>query len=282
MKIYNFDDIYEDYDLFFIDIWGVVHDGITPYPGTINRLNKLLKEKDLSFLSNAPRPNIVVSKKLNEFGLNISSEQVITSGDLKREYLKKIIQQEKTIYHLGEDRNQDILAGLNVKTSHDIKHADYLLLSLYLDEHEDLNQFDELFCEAINKGIPILCANPDTTVRSNSYMRYCAGYFAEKIEEMGGKVEYFGKPHKNIYDFARIKMTKNIADDKILMIGDTIDKDIVGARNAGIHSTLVLTGNTSALLRDHEANDISTQLKVLDQQFEIHQAKPNWIINGMF
>ena len=48
------------FDLFFIDIWGVVHNGIKLYPNAINvleRLNSL--NKDYVLLTNAPRPNSV-------------------------------------------------------------------------------------------------------------------------------------------------------------------------------------------------------------------------------
>ena len=56
--------IYHKYDVFFIDLWGVVHNGIQLYPGAIEVLENLNKlNKRFVLLSNAPRP----SKKVEEF-----------------------------------------------------------------------------------------------------------------------------------------------------------------------------------------------------------------------
>ncbi|MDC1485880.1 TIGR01459 family HAD-type hydrolase, partial [Pelagibacteraceae bacterium] len=50
--------IVEDYDLFFIDLWGVVHNGIKLYEQAIITLKEIKKaKKDYVLLTNAPRPN---------------------------------------------------------------------------------------------------------------------------------------------------------------------------------------------------------------------------------
>ena len=46
----------ERYDGFVLDLWGVVHDGVTVFPGVIDALERLRDaSKKLVFLSNAPR-----------------------------------------------------------------------------------------------------------------------------------------------------------------------------------------------------------------------------------
>ena len=46
------------YDAFFIDLWGVIHNGINLYPGAINVLENLSKQrKRFVLISNAPRPS---------------------------------------------------------------------------------------------------------------------------------------------------------------------------------------------------------------------------------
>ncbi|MCC2646480.1 MAG: family hydrolase [Rickettsiaceae bacterium] len=281
--IYNFNDIYQNYDLFFIDVWGVVHDGYKPYPGTVDRLNKLLEEKKLFFVSNAPRPNYIVSQKLKEHGIKINDSHVITSGDVTRTHLSELGKEGKIIYHLGETTNTDILKDIDIKVTSNLEEADFLLLSIFLNEGASLEQFDSLFEQAVNLNIPVLCANPDKKIvkgaAGDSFV-YCAGYFAEKIEAMGGEVHYFGKPHKNIYDFAIQQARIETSLDKILMIGDTIYTDVLGANQAKIHSALVLTGNSEAHLK--EIIEKEAKISKLKEIFDSYKVEPNWVIKGLF
>ena len=79
------------YDIFYIDLWGVVHNGIELHAGAINVLNKLSElKKNYVLLTNAPRPNKTVKKFLEKLGM--SSEQrnhVYTSGQAALNYLTK-------------------------------------------------------------------------------------------------------------------------------------------------------------------------------------------------
>ena len=60
----------DQYDLFFIDLWGVIHDGIELYQESIDVLEKLSeRNKEFVLLTNAPRPNYNVMDFLNRMGL---------------------------------------------------------------------------------------------------------------------------------------------------------------------------------------------------------------------
>jgi ribonucleotide monophosphatase NagD (HAD superfamily) len=66
----------------------------------------------------------------------------------------------------------------------------------------------------------------------------CIGAYYEKL---GGKVVYFGKPFREIFEYAKT-MVDGLPNEKIAMIGDTPWTDIVGANAVGIGSIMVLTG----------------------------------------
>lgn len=264
--ITHFATILPNYDLFFIDIWGVVHDGIRPYPGTIDAINHLIDTKKVIFLSNAPRPAEVIMNKLQEYGINITVEGILTSGDVVRAMLCK--DPTKTIYHIGEDKNQDILRNINVKVVNSVKDADLILLSAFLDDPEKDDKFDEDLQEAAALKLPLICANPDTYVPNGSNVRRCAGIFAARYKQMDGKVIYCGKPHPNIFKAAieKFLVTKN----KILMIGDTFETDVLGARNAGIDVAMTLTGNGT------KSYD---KLASLGSEYGV---SPTWVIEGLW
>ena len=74
------------YDAFFIDLWGVIHNGIELYPSAIDVLENLDKlNKRFVLISNAPRPSKSVEKYLLKLKMNKSFvKNVFTSGSQKR------------------------------------------------------------------------------------------------------------------------------------------------------------------------------------------------------
>lgn len=260
LKFRNFLDAIQDYEVILFDLWGVIIEDGKNYPGVIDVVNEVIKQKTTFFLSNAPRPNFVIAENLSKWGLNtVTAEKVLTSGDVARNMIEeanqKLSGRVAKIYHLGDDRNDDILINMHYELVDDIDDADILLLSLHRDSDEDINQFNDILKKAAeNPNITTICSNPDITVPKGDSFRYCAGHFASIVENFGGEVVYTGKPKKIIYDRI-LKMNHNIPHDKILMVGDTFETDVLGANQAGIHSALVMTGNAKNFHKMHDSMD---------------------------
>ena len=249
-------DAINEYDVILFDLWGVIVEGEATYPGVIDAVNKVMEKKEVVFLSNAPRPDFIVAKNVGSWGLRgVTPAHVLTSGDIARCMIEEkavlIDKKSPVVYHLGADRNDDILIEIEHELTEDIDKADIMLLSLYRDDHENITEFDELLKGAAGRPeMLILCSNPDTTIPKQGVLRYCSGYFAELIEKFGGKVIYTGKPKSVIYDKI-IKRHSNTPLDRILMVGDTFETDILGANLAGIDSALVMTGNANSFHKMH-------------------------------
>ena len=57
--------IVEKYDIFILDQWGVMHDGVIAYPHAIDCVNKLLQlKKKLIIISNTSKRNKVTFDQL--------------------------------------------------------------------------------------------------------------------------------------------------------------------------------------------------------------------------
>ncbi|MDP4709457.1 MAG: TIGR01459 family HAD-type hydrolase [Rickettsiaceae bacterium] len=254
------DEAIHKYDLVLFDLWGVIIEGDSTYPGVVEAVNNMITRTNVMFLTNAPRPNFKVAENLRKWGItNAKEDMVVTSGDLARQMIQahnsNFEGKTPKIYHLGEDRNEDILINFNHELTQDLDNADILLLSLYRDDHEDIHEFNNILKQAaLKKDLLILCSNPDTTIPKHGTIRYCAGHFAEIIEKFGGEVVYTGKPKEVIYNFA-LQKQPHIKKERILMIGDTFETDILGANKAGIHSALVLSGNSAPFHNMHESMD---------------------------
>ncbi|MBY0534147.1 MAG: TIGR01459 family HAD-type hydrolase, partial [Rickettsiaceae bacterium] len=88
LNLTHLEECMDDYDLFLFDLWGVIIEGGDTYPGIVEALNKIIKKKDVIFLSNAPRPDFIVARNLRNWGiLDVTPEMVITSGDLARQLI---------------------------------------------------------------------------------------------------------------------------------------------------------------------------------------------------
>jgi HAD superfamily hydrolase (TIGR01459 family) len=228
--------IVNDYDLFFIDLWGVVHNGVEVYKNSIEVLNQLNKiNKEYVLLTNAPRPSLNVKMFLEKMGIKKEiSSKVYSSGEAALEHLLK--NKDKCFFHIGPPRDFDLFKSFENKKVNKIKDAEYLLCTGLFDDHDkDLNYY-ETFLEPHLKKL-MICTNPDLIVDRGDSREYCAGTIARLFDQMGGEVEYFGKPYAKIYNQAT-----DITNKKILCIGDNLNTDIRGANLQCYDSLLISNG----------------------------------------
>ncbi len=248
---YKISELINEYDAFFFDIWGVLHEGGELYPGIASMMNNLLNHnKTVRLISNVPRLKNNTARYLKDKGLDIDENHIFTSGEHTRLMLrnseKYFSKKIENIYHIGQDRNDEILSDLGLNIVSHPADSDIILITAYRDideNHDDLIKILEL-AYAYNKHA--ICANPDTEVIHQGNIRYCAGYFANLFEKLGGEVIYVGKPDNLIFEHCKESFPAENA--RILMIGDTFVTDVKGANGAGIDSALVLTGNTKVLM----------------------------------
>lgn len=245
-----------DYDAFIIDIWGVIFDGIKAYPGVIEFLNTLIAyPKAIMLLSNTASSSIVMIHNLEDLGIHLSPDMILTSGDLIREQFllwndPVFSQLPKKFYHLADSEHENMFSDIKIHEVKNLSEASFILVTTHMQDN--LNQYDDLLKSAQSFNLPMICANPDKIAMEGNVVWYCPGYIAEKYQQMGGTVYYYGKPYGFVYDKVLSQFKeKGITDKKrILMVGDTLETDILGARTAGIESALVMTGNVARLLKE--------------------------------
>ena len=229
--------IADNYQLFYVDLWGVVHNGISLHEEAIKALNEITKKKkSYVLLTNAPRPNHVVKSFLEKLGLEKEiRDHVFTSGEAALNYLKKNLS-IRAFFHIGPPRDFDLFSDFEKKKSETIEKSDYLLCTGLFDEHdEDLKYYKNLFEN--NLGKKMICTNPDLIVDRGKKRELCAGSVAMIFEKMGGEVIYFGKPYPEVYNQSIDNKNK-----KILSIGDNLNTDIKGANLLNFDSLIISNG----------------------------------------
>ena len=254
--------IQSKYDAFFIDLWGVIHNGIKLYSGAVEVLENLNKlNKRFVLMSNAPRPSKEVKKFLLKLKLNkILVKNIFTSGEAALKSLQRNVY-GKNFYHLGPTRDSNLFEGLE-NNKKNLKDADFILCTGLLDGHNNsLNYYKDLLKEYTQ--LKMICTNPDLVVHRGLEQEYCAGTLAEIFKEIGGKVIYFGKPYPEIYKFCIKK------DEKVLIIGDNIRTDIKGANNMKFDSLFITNGI-------HKDEFLNLQLQNYDKILEKYEVKTNY------
>ena len=233
----GFNSIVDSYQLFYIDLWGVVHNGVSLHDEAINVLKQISKKnKDYVLLTNAPRPNSSVKKFLEKMGMEKEMrDHVFTSGEAALNYLKKNFL-NKNFFHVGPPRDFDLFRDFEKNKSSDIEKSDYILCTGLFDNHnKDLVFYKNLFEKHLKKKM--VCTNPDLIVDRGNIREFCAGSVAMVFEKMGGNVVYFGKPYPEVYN-----QSFDNKDKKILSIGDNLNTDIKGANLLNYDSLIISNG----------------------------------------
>jgi HAD superfamily hydrolase (TIGR01459 family) len=256
-----------DYEIFYIDLWGVVHNGIALNKNAIEALEQISKEnKKYVLLTNAPRPSKTVKLYLEKMGMDSKiREKVYSSGEAALSYLKKKYLNEK-FFHIGPQKDFDLFSNFKKNKIEDINQSSYLLCTgLFDNKSDDLNYYKELFKSHTKKKM--ICTNPDLIVDRGEKRELCAGSVALIFEKMGGEVVYFGKPFPEVYN-----QSMNYKNKKVLSIGDNLNTDIKGANllnfdsliiSNGIHKDEIKIEGIEKVSKKYEAvvNFIQTELK---------------------
>ena len=259
--------IAQNYSLFYIDLWGVVHNGISLHNEAIRVLKEITKKnKDYILLTNAPRPNSAVKLFLEKLGMEKEiREHVFTSGEAALNYLKKNLF-NKSFFHIGPPRDFDLFKDFKKMKSQNIDKSQYILCTGLFDEHNtDLKYYKDLFEKNLEKKM--ICTNPDLIVDKGSIRELCAGSVAKEFELIGGKVDYFGKPYSLVYS-----QSAEIKNKNVLCIGDNLNTDIRGANNQQFDSLLILNG----IHRNEISNNLEKLLLKYDVSLNYTQSELEW------
>ena len=250
--------IVDNYQLFYIDLWGVVHNGIALNHEAINTIKEITKKnKDYVLLTNAPRPNNTVKSFLEKMGLEKEiRDHVFTSGDAALNYIKKNLI-NKSFFHVGPPRDFDLFNDFKHLKTDNFGESEYILCTGLFDEHnKDLNYYNNLLEKNLKKKM--ICTNPDLIVDRGDVRELCAGSVAMVFEKMGGEVIYFGKPYPEVYYQSIDKKYK-----KVLSIGDNLNTDIKGANLLNFDSLIISNGIHKDEIKEHGIEKISKSYETI-------------------
>lgn len=240
----------------FLDQFGVLHDGKQPYPGAISTLQKLATTgAKMVIISNSSRRASTTMEKMKSLGFDTSLFLgAITSGELTHQYLQRrdddwFAALGKSCIHMTwKGRGAISLEGLGLQVVDKVEEAEFVLahgtealgLSSGASCPMTLEELEKVLERCAAKQIPMVVANPDFVTVEARDLRVMPGTLAANYEKLGGEVKWMGKPDKIIYksamEFAGVDAFDSIA------VGDSLHHDIKGANAVGIRSAFITGG----------------------------------------
>ena len=276
------DEISAPYDVLLCDLWGCVHDGVRPFPDAVAALQGFRASGGTVVLvTNAPRQRSAVQAHLEEMGMPSDAwDDIASSGDAARAAMYRGAVGNK-VWFMGEAQDEVFFEPMAlienpVEVSRaPLEEAEGIVCTGPFDPLADPADLRPHLLYAKQKGLKLLCANPDLVVDRGDVREWCAGAVAALYTEMGGESLYFGKPHPAIYDLARARLSalgKAPDNARILAIGDGIRTDIQGAQGEDIDS-LFITGGLAA---DETGTDRQPDAAALEAFVEKEMVTPTF------
>lgn len=233
------DELPERYRVILCDVWGCIHDGVRLYPGAVRRLDQWREQnRSVVLVSNAPRPAATVEAQLLRLGLDRSHwDHVATSGQAGIAALQAL---GRPVGFIGtrHDRADLEQAGILIADGEDFDQ----LACLGLDRHRrQPGEYRAELEQLARRRVVFHCLNPDRLVIHGGLEMACAGALADLYEELGGSVEWYGKPYPAIYHHA-LRLVGDPPASSVLAIGDSLATDVLGAARMGFDCVFVTGG----------------------------------------
>ncbi len=257
------------YDVVFCDVWGVVHNGVTPYATACEALARFRDGGGAVVLvTNSPVP----AKETGDFiathiGVPRNAwDTIITSGDLTRGFITE--HDLSRIHHIGPPRDLPVFKGLDVERVA-LDEAQGIICTGVVDDVRETGETYRPVLEiARDRGLPLVCGNPDLVVEVGGIYYPCAGAVAVIYESLGGEVFWAGKPHEPVYAgahrLAEERLGRAVDRSRIIGIGDALRTDMAGAAGYGIDGLLIGRGiHREELMPDDDAIDANRLSELL-------------------
>jgi len=227
------------YRLILCDIWGVVHDGVNLYPGSAARLRKWRGEgRTVVLITNAPRTAEAVEQQLRRLGLQRDAwDGISTSGEAGISALNAM---GKSVGFIGTRADREILEGRGVVIAEGNDFTELAATGLD-DERRHVADYVAQLEDLAARNVLMHCLNPDRIVVRGGETEPCAGALADVYLDLGGRVEWYGKPFPAIYRHA-LGLAGNPPADEVLAVGDALQTDVLGAARMGFDVVFVQGG----------------------------------------
>lgn len=235
---FTLDALPERYRVILCDIWGVVHDGVHLTPGAADRLARWRGEgRNVVLLTNAPRTADAVKFQLDRLGLPRHCwDSICTSGEAG---IAGLLALGEPVGFIGTPADRDNLESRGIIIAD--QGFDHVAVTGIDGIRMAASDYAADLAAYGARSVIMHCLNPDMLVIRGGVPEACAGAIAELYVALGGRVEYYGKPHDHIYEHA-FALAGDPPRDNVVAIGDGLPTDVLGAARYGVDCIFIQGG----------------------------------------
>jgi HAD superfamily hydrolase (TIGR01459 family) len=242
----------------FVDAYGVLHDGAAAFPGVVEALTRARQAgATIVIVTNSAQRIDAVAARLGEAGIAPGAyDHIMSSGELSWRYIEALNAEggsPRRLFLLREGAGPFWLKDLPNPIVDEVAGADLIVAAGMPYRTEAAARSSDLMA-ILETGAalraPMLVADSDETYPQNGIIRLGPGWIARRYLELGGEAIEFGKPNAPI--FAAAAGLCRAAFSQAIMVGDNLATDIAGANRLGLASLMVLNGGLHGGLRDAE------------------------------
>lgn len=252
----EFTDLIDRYDALILDVYGVLVDLSGALPGAVDWIDTLNRRGKPYWLASntAARLPESAARRYQAFGLDIPAERMLSAGMLLRPYFAEHGLAGSRVRVLGPEDSQAYVVRAGGRIAAPGEPFDVLVVA---DQAgfpfvESVDEVLSHLVEVIDAGrrLPMLLPNPDRIYPTGRGIGFTAGAIADLIEGVlaqrypgqdGLRFTRLGKPYPGLFE----EVVRRAGSRKLVMVGDQLETDILGAVRFGIDSALVpglLTG----------------------------------------
>lgn len=214
-----------------LDLSGVLYNGNDPISGAAGAVTRVREKLPVRFVTNTTRkPREKTLKKLSDMGFNISEEEVFTAPMAAKQYIQEKGLSPFLLLHpdlatdfsdVKQEEENCVLVGdaADAFSYQNMNHAFRLLLN----------------------GASLLAMGVNRYFKEGDDFSLDAGPFVNALEYASGTTAtVLGKPSRDFYMTAVTSM--DCKPEEVIMVGDDVESDVIGALRSGIGGILVKTG----------------------------------------
>ena len=271
-RVASLAEVLDRYDLYLLDQFGVLHDGLRPYQGSRDALRALKQAgKTIIIISNSGKradTNIRrMEADLTAHCTTIWSRRGKSLGEVLARTSPELQQRRCLLISSGVDGLA--LSRLGIDRVDDAANCDLVLIAGGEGQRVSEDDYRAMLRPAADRGVDCICSNPDMISIEGDHRFFGPGRIAETIENSAARFVSSENRTRDLYEFA-LSQTPGIDRSRVLCVGDSIEHDIAGAVAAGLDGMLVTEGILRGLTTE--------ELRALSVK---HAVSPHFLLNSL-
>lgn len=229
------------FDAVLLDLDGTVFHEDVALPGAIELIAALqARRQAFAFVSNSGLSPRRLRERLTRMGADVREDQIYTAAAAGCDYVRQHFARGVRVFSVAGDAGHELLDDHVVWVDDDQTPCDVVMSASLANRNATPERFQFALRQILSGAIHVaLCA--DRAYPTPRGFEVGAGAVAAMLSYAADHRPIFcGKPQRLFFESLCSRL--HVRPERCVVIGDNLESDVIGARQAGMTSILTLTG----------------------------------------